>query len=49
MLIELRKVKKTYKDRHGVKVEAVKDASMQIDKAEVVGLLGSSGSGDYQG
>ncbi len=45
MLIELRKVKKTYKDRHGVRVEAVKDASMQIGESEIVGLLGSSGSG----
>lgn len=45
MLIELRKVKKTYKDRHGIKVEAVKDASMQIGEGEIVGLLGSSGSG----
>ena len=45
MLIELRNVKKTYKDRHGIRVEAVKDASMQIGEAEIVGLLGSSGSG----
>ena len=45
MLIELRKVKKTYKDRHGIRVEAVKDASMQIGEGKIVGLLGSSGSG----
>ncbi len=45
MLIELRNVKKTYKNRGGVRVEAVKDASMQIEEGRIVGLLGSSGSG----
>ncbi len=45
MLIELKNVKKTYKNRGGIRVEAVKDATMQIGEGQIVGLLGSSGSG----
>lgn len=45
MLIELRNVKKTYKNNRGIRVEAVKDATLQIGEGEIVGLLGSSGSG----
>ncbi|MCF0120543.1 MAG: ABC transporter ATP-binding protein [Oscillospiraceae bacterium] len=45
MLIDLKNVKKTYKNSRGIRVEAVKDATLQIDSGEIVGLLGSSGSG----
>jgi ABC-type lipoprotein export system ATPase subunit len=43
-LIELKKINKTY-DLGEVKVQAVKDISLTIDKGEYVALIGQSGSG----
>ena len=45
MLIEAKHIQKTYKNSRGIRVEAVKDASLRLEEGQTVGLLGSSGSG----
>ena len=45
MLSEAKHIQKTYKNSRGIRVEAVKDASLRLEEGQTVGLLGSSGSG----
>ena len=45
MLIEAKHMQKAYKNSRGIRVEAVKDASLRLEEGQTVGLLGSSGSG----
>ena len=45
MLIEAKHIQKTYKNSRGIRVEAVKDASLRLEEGQTVGLLGSIGSG----
>ena len=45
MLLELRKVNKTYKLASNNKFEALKDINISFDKGELVSVIGESGSG----
>lgn len=41
-LLEIKNVKKNFGG-----VEVLKDISLKVDKGEVLGIIGPSGSGDY--
>jgi ABC-type lipoprotein export system ATPase subunit len=44
-LVELRRVSRVFVDASGVSVTAVADASLSIERGEIVGLIGPSGQG----